>query len=117
MFIVGMPRSGTTLVEQILASHPHIFGAGELPTMTILAAAVPAPDDPQAVADQSEADLAGRGRRYLDRVSALADGKMRVVAKMPENFAHAGLIRPRHSWTRHWSRTRASGFVRPLGGG
>ena len=44
VFIVGMPRSGTTLVEQILASHPNVFGAGELAEMGKLAAGVSGPN-------------------------------------------------------------------------
>jgi len=93
VFVLGMPRSGTTLVEQILASHPAIHGAGELATMGRLASGLAKPAFPHAVAGLSATDLATIGRRYLDRVEPLAAGKCRVVDKMPGNFLFAGLIR------------------------
>jgi hypothetical protein len=93
VFVIGMPRSGTTLVEQILASHPDIHGAGELGTMGRLAAAIKPPGFPAAVCGLDAADRAAIGRRYLDRVRPLAAGRSRVVDKMPGNFVFAGLIR------------------------
>jgi len=88
VFIVGMLRSGTTLAEQILAAHPQVFGAGELPFWGAAAEAV-----------RSEPDDAGRQRRlechavtYLDSLASLAPGAVRVVDKMPGNFLSLGLI-------------------------
>jgi hypothetical protein len=84
LFIVGMPRSGTTLIEQILASHPHVHAAGELPE---LKKAV----DPELGANLSPTLL----RRISDKYAASippADGKLRFVDKMPSNFFYLGLI-------------------------
>jgi tetratricopeptide (TPR) repeat protein len=89
VFIVGMPRSGTSLVEQILASHPAVFGAGEL---SFWNAAV----DPQSGSDFYAATGADAVRRlggdYLAQLRGLSAAAARVVDKMPENFRHLGLI-------------------------
>jgi len=90
VFVLGMPRSGTTLIEQILASHPSVHGAGELATLGRLANGI---GFPGAVPRLSAEDFTALGRRYLDRVEPLAAGKSRVVDKMPGNFLFAGLIR------------------------
>lgn len=83
IFIVGMPRSGTTLVEQILAAHPLVFGAGELPYFGRLAENVTALD----------AEHVGRlGHEYVERIRALAPEATRIVDKMPLNFLHLGFI-------------------------
>lgn len=90
VFVVGMPRSGTSLVEQILASHPMVHGAGELSLLgDLVAAQGPFP----SVADGLTPDLAAQlGKAYVDRVTSLAPDKIRVVDKMPANFIMAGLI-------------------------
>jgi len=98
VFVIGMPRSGTTLVEQILASHPAIRGAGELPHLHAIAAELCSPALRERSADAFAASLsrdglAVMGRRYLDQVAPLAAGAARLVDKMPSNFLHAGLIR------------------------
>jgi tetratricopeptide (TPR) repeat protein len=81
VFIVGMPRSGTTLAEQILASHPAVFGAGELPFWGN-AAATHEPSTPVgAMSDE-----------YLSRLSAPSTSTLRVIDKMPANFLSLGLI-------------------------
>jgi predicted Zn-dependent protease len=98
IFIVGLPRSGSTLVEQILASHPGIEGAGELADIEIMAGAVarrPASGGgyPDQVASLSAADAALLGRDYLARTQARRRlGRVRFVDKAPGNFLHAGLI-------------------------
>ena len=90
VFIVGMPRSGTTLVEQILASHPRVHGAGELSTLRLAVESAGAfPDFLESV---SQDGLARLGQAYLERVTPLAQGKSRLVDKMPGNFLYAGLI-------------------------
>jgi tetratricopeptide (TPR) repeat protein len=92
VFIVGMPRSGTTLIEQILASHPAVHGAGELPLIGELAGRLPKPGDGLAEALTPET-LAALGAEYVARIDALAQGALRVTDKMPGNFLYAGLIR------------------------
>jgi hypothetical protein len=93
VFVVGMLRSGTTLAEQIMASHPAVAAAGEL---TFWSAAVQASHDAAAGgAPRSRDDagaLAGMGRRYLQLLGGSADGALRVIDKMPTNFFALGLI-------------------------
>ena len=89
VFILGMPRSGTSLVEQILASHPGVFGAGELPFWNAAAAAggwLTADGVPEAEA------IHRLGVDCLASMRSLAANASRVVDKMPENFRHLGLI-------------------------
>lgn len=90
VFIIGMPRSGTTLVEQILASHPAIHGAGELSALRYAVSRAGA--FPESLAQLDGAALQGIGEDYLAQVQALAPLAARVVDKMPANFLHAGLI-------------------------
>ncbi|MDB6083597.1 MAG: sulfotransferase family protein [Gammaproteobacteria bacterium] len=87
VLIVGMPRSGTSLTEQILASHPAVFGAGELPFWGTAFAAF-AKGHGGALANL----LPDVTRDYLERLTASAGGALRVVDKMPANFLYAGLI-------------------------
>jgi tetratricopeptide (TPR) repeat protein len=90
VFVLGMPRSGTTLVEQVLASHPKVFGAGELNMMTQLTGPHGGID---GLAAALTPDLAkSLGEAYLDRIAGLSGGKVRVVDKMPANFLMRGLI-------------------------
>ena len=98
IFVLGMPRSGSTLIEQILASHPQIHGAGELLELTkaalaVLNAAKPADPYPECVPALSGSTLRRIGETYLARLPALADGKVRIVDKSPANFLAIGLIR------------------------
>ena len=91
VFIVGMPRSGTTLVEQIVSSHPQVHGAGELYALHRIVAALDAfPEATAALADGAFAEI---GRRYLDRLEFKRPGALRVTDKMPWNFRYIGLIR------------------------
>jgi tetratricopeptide (TPR) repeat protein len=96
IFIVSMPRSGSTLVEQILAAHPRVFGAGEIDEMTRcakeLAADVGGTPFPDAVERMTPA-IAGRlAARYLGHVRALAPAALRIVDKDLRNFRLVGLI-------------------------
>jgi hypothetical protein len=97
IFVVGMPRSGTTLIEQILASHPKVFGAGELMDLdhvvTGLRDASGAPTIfPEIVTEMTGDMLRQAGLRYLDRVSSAAPNMERIVDKMLMNFRFIGLI-------------------------
>ncbi len=92
VFIIGMPRSGTTLIEQILASHPVVHGAGELPLVGQLAGRLPGAGDGLAEA-LSPDRLSRLGAEYAGRLEALAPGAARVTDKMPGNALFAGLIR------------------------
>ena len=97
VFIIGLPRSGTTLTEQILASHPQVFGAGELGWAGSTFAKLPqimssdAPDWKCAgmIAEPFISDLA---RQLLDRLSQLDPLSQRIVDKMPDNYLYVGLI-------------------------
>ena len=100
IFIVGLPRSGSTLVEQILASHSGVEGTLELPDIprmvTALQGARPDPDQPRypaMLAELTAQDCAGLGARYLDatRIYRRA-GRPHFIDKMPNNFRHVGLI-------------------------
>jgi len=92
VFIVGMPRSGTSLVEQIIVSHPRAFGAGELNDVTDLVRSLPATLYPQCMERVPQERLDQLARRYLDRLSRLDGEALRVTDKMPGNFNHLGLI-------------------------
>jgi tetratricopeptide (TPR) repeat protein len=95
IFIVGMPRSGTTLIEQVIASHPKVFGAGELRVMANLAEALIGPNGklfPEAIPEMSGEHLYRLGDDYLKAIRRLAPAAERITDKMPGNFALAGLI-------------------------
>ncbi|MCG5244097.1 tetratricopeptide repeat-containing sulfotransferase family protein [Azospirillum doebereinerae] len=97
VFVIGMPRSGTSLVEQILASHPAVLGAGELRTLQRILEGIVTPGGqpvafPNLMRTVAPQDLAAIGRLYLDRVSGKAGDARRLIDKMPTNFLYAGLI-------------------------
>jgi tetratricopeptide (TPR) repeat protein len=100
IFIVGLPRSGSTLVEQILASHPMVEGTQELPDITMIARAVANRTSreagtayPRALEKYSAEDLQALGVKYLEqtRIQRKTDRPF-FIDKMPNNFAHVGLI-------------------------
>jgi tetratricopeptide (TPR) repeat protein len=97
VFILGMPRSGTTLVEQILASHPLVFGAGEIEDLGQAISGLDGPasgmlQSPESISRASDADLRALGTAYLGRIAVLAPAAARITNKLPENFRLAGLI-------------------------
>ena len=89
VFIVGMPRSGTSLAEQILASHPSVVGAGEVPFWNVAFAAYRKEELKGPV---QAAVITGMASDYLGRLSTAGSDGLRVVDKMPANFFYAGLI-------------------------
>jgi tetratricopeptide (TPR) repeat protein len=100
IFIVGLPRSGSTLIEQILASHSAVEGTHELADIPRLVAELkgrePDPDGaryPGALAEMSTADFRRLGEKYLNDTRIYRSGKARFIDKMPNNFRHIGLIR------------------------
>ncbi len=100
VFIVGMPRSGTTLIEQIIAAHPQAYGAGEL--INIFAAAdeiaSPTPEHPDlcAIVDALKPAtldrVARRILREMDKQAPKGEKPIRITDKLPLNFQHLGFI-------------------------
>lgn len=93
VFVVGMPRSGTSLIEQVLASHAAISGAGELSLVGELLARIPsdapaAPEERKALRER----LRALGAEYCGRVWAMSPGRQFVIDKMPGNYRFLGLI-------------------------
>jgi hypothetical protein len=87
VFVLGLPRTGTTLVEQILGAHPQVFPAGELATLGALAhEAAGLGHNP------GPRELADLGRRYLAALPAASRGALRVTDKMPLNFRYLGFL-------------------------
>jgi predicted Zn-dependent protease len=99
IFVLGLPRSGSTLIEQILASHSQVEGTQELANIqrTVLDIAGPDPDDenppyPAALADLGAEDFRALGERYLAETRVYRTDRPIFVDKMPNNFRHIGLI-------------------------
>jgi Flp pilus assembly protein TadD len=104
VFILGMPRSGTSLMEQILSAHPDIFGAGELKFLTGILENMGVGEnkgirlrmgDREPVFDYDlNASWEMRGQRFVDKLQKLADKPdyRRIIDKMPGNFNFVGLI-------------------------
>jgi tetratricopeptide (TPR) repeat protein len=98
VFIVGMPRSGTSLVEQILASHPQVFGAGELTDIDRLAETLPSrlgtrSPFPQCLNELTQHVVDQLADEYLSILRALSSTARYVTDKMPHNYFHVGFIR------------------------
>lgn len=94
VFVLGMPRSGTTLIEQIIASHPLAFGAGELTHLETIVKSHPTlirVEDAAARAARVD-EYRSAAREYLARVRPLAPTAARIVDKLPNNFPYCGLI-------------------------
>jgi tetratricopeptide (TPR) repeat protein len=97
VFIVGMPRSGTTLTEQILSSHPHVYGAGELHDMQAIVRRVAgrvreSESYFQRLADLDHKQCLDAAREYLGVLAKLSPAAARVTDKMPHNFEALGFI-------------------------
>ncbi len=97
VFIVGMPRAGTSLLEQIIASHAAVFGAGEVTKINEIAGemgkrcrtAVPYPRCAAMLGMEATRDLAAE---YLASVQRRSPDSLRITDKMPKNYLHLGLI-------------------------
>ncbi len=97
IFVLGLPRTGTTLVDRILASHPQVESAGELQTLPIAlkqmaATRSPLVLDPETIDAVARLDPAALGRRYLEQCASRRNGRPRFTDKLPLNFLHAGYI-------------------------
>lgn len=99
IFIIGLPRSGSTLIEQILASHSSVEGTQELPNVPRIVqelnGSVPDLDDPRypgVLLKMSADDYRRLGERYLVETTPFRSGRPRFIDKMPNNFRHLGLI-------------------------
>jgi tetratricopeptide (TPR) repeat protein len=94
VFVVGLPRSGSTLVEQILASHPSVEGTMELPFIPALAAQIERDGGLATLVQASPEAIRALGTRYLTQTAIHRRlQRMRFIDKMPNNFRHVGLIR------------------------
>ena len=99
IFILGLPRAGSTLVEQILASHSQVEGTQELSDIQRIVLDLQGRDPdldnpryPGTLADLKETDLAGLGEKYLRDTRIYRTDKPHFIDKMPNNFRHVGLI-------------------------
>lgn len=97
IFIIGLPRSGSTLVEQILASHSCVEGTFELPNVLSIVREFdhsnPQHDGyPERIIPMPTAQFAALGRRYIEETAPIRGGRPRFIDKMPNNFSHVGLI-------------------------
>lgn len=95
LFIVGMPRSGTTLVEQILASHPQVEGAGELVDLSLVIGEESRRRGrpfPHWVADARPGDWQRLGERYLERTAYWRRSRPCFTDKLPGNWMYVGVI-------------------------
>ena len=87
IFIVGMPRSGTTLVEQIISSHSQVTGAGELPFATQFGAPIV-----RGFSEANDESVLYFRNQYLEKLESLSNGNLIVTDKMPQNFRFIGLL-------------------------
>ena len=93
IFVVGLPRSGSTLIEQILASHSAVQGTMELPQIQTYTRELEAKGGyPEALRTMRPADLRTLGERYLRETVPYRGDAERFIDKMPNNFLHVGLI-------------------------
>ena len=97
IFIVGLPRTGTTLVDRILSSHPDVVSAGELNTFAgLIKTKAGSPSnrvlDAETFRNIADANLAGVGHSYIEETKRLARGAERFTDKMPLNFFYVWLI-------------------------
>ena len=99
IFIVGLPRAGSTLLEQILASHSQVEGTAELPDIIAMSRKLghksrknPASDYPEVLTKLSAAQVRELGEQYIETTRIQRRGSLFFIDKMPNNFQHIGLI-------------------------
>jgi tetratricopeptide (TPR) repeat protein len=94
VFIVGMPRSGTSLVEQIMSCHPDIHAGGELFYVSELVGSLSRDKGryPDCMRDLSAAEMDDAGEEFVQKLKQLSADAERITDKMPHNFTHLGLI-------------------------
>jgi len=93
IFIVGMPRSGTTLIEQILSNHPDVHTAGEMQTLTQIFNDEFGTDNIQEkIKKSTEESFVTIGEKYIKRLRELAPSTRHIIDKMPHNFLYIGII-------------------------
>ena len=97
IFILGMPRSGSTLIEQILASHPEVHGAGEIiylkHTMASFCENRRLPQFPECAAELDQPNFESLGRDYVAELRKYSESAAYITNKMPQNFIFIGLIK------------------------
>ena len=99
IFIVGLRRSGSTLLEQILASHSKIDGMNELSEISVIAAELSAAQNQgrthytESLAKMTDAEVTALGQRYLDYVAPLRQDGSYFIDKLPSNYKYIGLIK------------------------
>jgi tetratricopeptide (TPR) repeat protein len=97
IFILGMPRSGTSLVEQILSSHPDVFGAGELNNIYIAIDQFKTEKKHDGgffatLKNSTTEEMDQLAEEYLQYITTVSNGEKKVTDKMPHNFMHIGMI-------------------------
>jgi tetratricopeptide (TPR) repeat protein len=97
VFVLGMPRSGSTLVESVLAAHPEVAGAGEFPAMEEIVYSIGTEIGsslmyPACIEDLDQNDVDTVAGTYLDRLRAVDDTASRIVDKYLNNYLHIGLL-------------------------
>lgn len=95
IFVLGMPRSGTTLTETIIASHPDVYGAGELPDLLQIISGElgnPPVGYPLNLEFMNHGELTRRGQQYVQQLQQRAPGARHITDKMPANYLGVGLI-------------------------
>jgi tetratricopeptide (TPR) repeat protein len=97
IFVIGMPRSGTTLVERIISSHPDVYSAGELLNFGLMlkhqsGSRTPQILDLDTVARAQALDWVALGEQYIESTRPATGGKLHFIDKLPHNFLYAGWI-------------------------
>ena len=96
IFVLGMPRSGSTLVDQIISSHSKVDGTQELPNIIKIAAELNSNNQknyPEVLKELDESELSNLGKDYISETAWARDSAPFFIDKMPNNFIHIGLIK------------------------